>query len=126
MIGNITKYFREIEVWIQDASQKLEQNTLQPFDFDVLRLLIQSNLFNQQRLLYLYAKDPHLNSEVIAWSNPHDPDPPSTPQERPYMTVSQALDDGWQIVHFPQMGTVSNKNETTLVGCEFILQKLEV
>ena len=115
---------REVEIWIQTSLSRLEQGLLRSFDFDVLRYLVQNNSrVSRQQILYLYARDPNINSDIIAWSDPEIPDPHSHPQEPPYPTIKAAVNDNWQIIQFPQLSESYNDIDTHLIGHEFILQK---
>lgn len=116
-----------IESWIETARAKLREGTLSEADLDALQSLLRARPPRlRQRLLYLHARDPSVTEEVIAWAEHPGTDPGAMPVERPYATVLEAMEDGWQIIHFPQQLAPFDDRETDIVGYEFILQKLEV
>ena len=49
---------------------------------------------------------------------------PDDPDEWPYNSVLEAIDDGWRVVKFPEMALLLQEDKTFGLGCEFILEKL--
>ena len=121
---SLSRLRREVDVWIADALEKLSRGSLVPFDFSVLReLLASSERGARQRILYLYAKDPALNSKIVAWTLSDDADPSPLPQQPPYQTVGDAIKDGWRAIQFPVHRPTAECNLNTLIGSEFILER---
>lgn len=83
----------------------------------------------RQRLLYLHTRAPSITAAVIGMAQ-HEPvrDGCDTLRNRtdwPYGTVHEAIVDGWQVIHFPNLMAPYDDRELSYVGYEFILQKLE-
>ena len=80
----------------------------------------------RQSLLYLQANKTSVTSDVLGMSiveggkvsaGPADPD------DWPYHTVLEAMNDGWRIIKFPEMALLLDEKRTYGLGCEFILEK---
>jgi hypothetical protein len=83
----------------------------------------------RQRLLYLHTRAPSITAAVIGMAQ-HEPvrdgcDTLCTRTDWPYATVHEAIVDGWQVIHFPNLMAPYDDRELSYVGYEFILQKLE-
>ena len=52
------------------------------------------------------------------WGMPDDPD------EWPYQSVLEAINDGWRVISFPNLALMMDTSKTYGMGCEFILEKL--
>lgn len=118
----------EIEIWIERSVARLREDQLEAVDFEILRRLVAAHAPTtaRQHILYLYARDPILHSEVVGWYDPRDPDPPAKAPPRPYPTVAAALADGWRVIQFPLPQDTGDRTWTGLVGAEFILHKQEL
>ena len=80
-----------------------------------------------QHLLYLQANNTSVTSPVEGMSIVDENgvhDGPDNPDDWPYQTVYEAMQDSWRIVKFPEMTLMLvGEEETHGLGCEFILQK---
>ncbi len=82
----------------------------------------------RQSLLYLQAQKTNLDSPVIGMSLVRQgeiDEGPTDPDEWPYKTVLDALNDGWGIIEFPDLALLMNESRAYGLGCEFILEKWE-
>lgn len=114
--------------WLAVAEGKIGQGGLALHDLDQLRQLLQSSA-PRQRLLYLHTHAPSITASVIGMAQ-HEPvrggcDTLCTRTAWPYETVHEAIVDGWQVIHFPNLMAPYDDRELSYVGYEFILQKLE-
>ena len=114
--------------WLHEAVGKVAQNRLSQDDLQRLSQLIQG-VTPRQRLLYLHTRAPSITAAVIGMAQ-HEPvrdgcDTLHTRTEWPYATVHEAIVDGWQVIHFPNLMAPYDDRELSYVGYEFILQKLE-
>ena len=50
---------------------------------------------------------------------------PEDPDQWPYKTVLEAMNDGWRIIKFPDMTLMLQDEETYGLGCDFVLEKWE-
>jgi len=48
---------------------------------------------------------------------------PADPDDWPYKSIKDALDDGWRIIKFPEMALLMDESRTYGLGSEFILEK---
>ena len=116
--------------WVEQAQQKLSAGTFSADDLNELLIAVCRKKQVRQRLLYLHAATPNIQSEVIGMAM-HEPMPGWVSQidavksEWPYNIVRDAVIDGWQIVHFPDQRAPFDDKEIDVLGYEFILQKLE-
>jgi len=79
-----------------------------------------------QDLLYLQANSTSLGATVLGMAMLRDgqlSDGPADPQLWPYVTVLDAIRDGWRVIHFPNMALMMDESRTYGLGCEFILEK---
>ena len=118
-----------IEGWLTHAEASSANGGVTQADLQQLRQLCQSAQ-PRQRLLYLHSKAPSIYAAVIGMAQ-HEPltgskDRLRTREDWPYQTVHDALVDGWQIIHFPNLLAPYDDREMDYVGFEFILQKMEV
>lgn len=118
--------FSLIRAWLDAAESRFKDGTLSRSDFDSLRLILSTREARaRQRLLYLHAKEPSIHSEVIAWDEHPAPGGAGDRPDPPYESVFMAMQDGWQVIHFPQQLAPFDDWETDIAGFEFILQKME-
>ncbi len=123
-----------VRQWIETARRKLANGGLGEDDFagllDALDAADDPPAERRQRLLYLHAATPNIQSQVVAFAL-HEPVPGHVeevtpePPDFPYGTVKQAIIDGWQVVHFPDQLAPFDDREIDMLGYEFILQKIE-
>ena len=123
-------YLQEaVGTWLAKAEERLTNGGIQAAELQQLRQLLQTAT-PRQRLLYLHTKAPSVYSPVIGMAQ-HEPvtgqkDTLRTRPDWPYETVHDALVDGWQVIHFPNLLAPYDDRELDYVGFEFILQKMEV
>jgi len=92
--------------------------------------------FGKQDLLYLQAKGSSLNSELLGYTlyragknvpsaDQFNPDGQVTDDARswPYKTVSEAIEDGWRVISFPNTALMMDDSTTYGLGFEFVLEK---
>lgn len=114
--------------WLSTAQGKLTASGVTQEDLQDLQQLVQQSA-PRQRLLYLHTRAPSITAAVIGMAQ-HEPvangcDTLQTRTEWPYATVHEAIVDGWQVIHFPNLMAPYDDRELSYVGYEFILQKLE-
>ncbi len=85
----------------------------------------------KQKLLFLYAASPSLESGIGSWSNydgtgleHHTTGDSDTP---PYVSVLHAMKDGWRVIQVPQLLPLQPGLEltTSYMKFEYVLEKLE-
>ncbi len=114
--------------WLNDAEGKAAANGVTLHDLQQLQQIVQ-RATARQRLLYLHTRAPSITAPVIGMAQ-HEPVPGGSDTLRtrnvwPYETVHDALVDGWQVVHFPNLMAPYDDRELSYVGYEFVLHKLE-
>ena len=80
----------------------------------------------RQDLLFLRASTSTVNSEVVGMLLLEDgelKEGPLEPEEWPYQTVIDAVQDGWRIIKFPELALWADENRTYEVGGEFVLER---
>lgn len=118
-----------IALWLTNAETQVANGGVTLADLQQLRQLCQTAQ-PRQRLLYLHTRAPSIYAAVIGMAQ-HEPisgqkDTLRTRADWPYETVHEAIIDGWQVIHFPNLLAPYDDRELDYVGFEFILQKLEV
>lgn len=81
----------------------------------------------KQDILYIQTRDTDLRSQILGMNlviNGDYLDLPSDPEEWPYSSVLEAINDGWRIVVFPDLALLMQDGLPKGLGCEFILEKL--
>ena len=79
-----------------------------------------------QDLLYIEATSTALNASLLGMNlvrNGEMMDSSLASGDWPYATVLDAIRDGWRVVKFPELALLLLEEETTSLGCEFILEK---
>lgn len=114
--------------WLRSAEGKVTASGVTQEDLQGLKQLVQQST-QRQRLLYLHTRAPSITAAVIGMAQ-HEPvaggcDTLHTRTEWPYATVHEAIVDGWQVIHFPNLMAPYDDRELSYVGYEFILQKIE-
>ena len=119
-----------VRAWADAAREKLGAGGLTGDDLDALVGVVQGTPTARQRLLYLHAATPNIQSQVVAFAL-HEPVAGAieelTPEapDIPYGSVKAAVIDGWQVIHFPDQLAPFDDREIDVLGYEFILQKIE-
>lgn len=114
--------------WLRNAEGKVTSSSVTQEDLQGLKQIVQQST-QRQRLLYLHTRAPSITAAVIGMAQ-HEPvaggcDTLQTRTEWPYATVHEAIVDGWQVIHFPNLMAPYDDRELSYVGYEFILQKIE-
>jgi hypothetical protein len=117
-----------VTTWLKAAKESVAQGSITQEDLQQLQRIVQQAT-PRQRLLYLHTRAPSITASIIGMAQ-HEPvtggsDTLHTRASWPYETVHDALVDGWQIIHFPNLMAPYDDRELSYVGYEFILQKLE-
>ncbi len=93
--------------WVETARGRLANGGVTAGDLDhLLAAVADGARARRQRLLYLHAATPNIQSQVVAMAL-HEPvagaveELTPEPPEFPYRTVKDAIIDGWHVVHFP-------------------------
>ena len=79
-----------------------------------------------QDLLYLQTSHTSLDSPAHGMSivqNGEISQGPQDPDDWPYKTPLQAIQDGWRVIQFPNMALIMDESKSYGLGCEFILEK---
>ncbi len=119
-----------VRAWVDAARAKLGNGGLTLDDLDALADAVSGAGAKRQRLLYLHAATPNIQSQVVAFAL-HEPvagaveELTPEPPEIPYRSVKAAVIDGWQVIHFPDQLAAFDDREIDMLGYEFILQKIE-
>ena len=81
----------------------------------------------RQDVLYLWTLFSSVTSKVNGMALVEDGEVracPEDPEEWPYQSVLEAMNDGWRIISFPNMALMMDESKTYGLGNEFILEKL--
>lgn len=82
----------------------------------------------RQQLLFLRTGGTTIDSDVVGMlrlNHGQLEEGPEAPEEWPYQTVVDAIQDGWRVIKFPELSLAINETRTYEVGCEFVLEKSE-
>ena len=77
-------------------------------------------------LLYLQAAKSSEASDVVGMRlirNGEVVYPLPAPEDWPYKTVLDAINDGWRVVKFPELALLMDEGRTYGLSCEFILER---
>lgn len=80
----------------------------------------------RQDLLYLQTRSTSIDYPVLGMrilENGKLSDGPRDPDEWPYKTVLEAVNDGWRIIKFPEMALLLDESRSFGLACEFILER---
>ena len=115
-----------IEQQIERSIQLLRDGKLTESDLRSIGDSVDSLGRGRQDLLYLQAQRSVLDSPVLGMAIVHDgeiDEGPDDPNEWPYKSVMDALQDGWRIIKFPELALSVDERRTYGLGCEFILER---
>ena len=117
----------DLQHQIREWLDKLRAGTLVEDDLQQMldRLTAQPE-GQRQKLLYLQAHKAGVDADVIGMSiveNGQILEGPEDPDEWPYKTVLEAVNDGWRIIKFPELALMLQDQETYGLGCDFVLEK---
>ena len=112
---------------IDSCIKRFRAGTLtEPDLWDVLQSLANGD-GKRQELLYLQAGTASVNSDVIGMFIARDgeiDEGPPDPDDMPYASVLDAVQDGWRIIKFPELAVMLDETRLHGPGVEFILERL--
>ena len=91
-----------------------------------LRGISDSRLLKQD-LLYVQSRSTALDYEIHGFKIVEDgviSDGSRNPDEWPYQTVLEAINDGWRIIRFPDQTLIMDESRSYGLACEFILERI--
>lgn len=117
----------QVERWLQ----KLREGTLTEEDLEQALADLkrrQGPPLRPQKLLYLQTHSSAVDSPVNGMSIVEGGEvrlPPENPDDWPYETVLDAIEDGWRVIKFPELSLLYDHPDEVdrWMGCEFILEK---
>ena len=80
----------------------------------------------RQQLLFLRVNGVTINTEVVGMlmlENGETHEGPLDPEDWPYKTVVDAIQQGWRVIKFPELALWMDETRTYEVGGEFVLEK---
>jgi hypothetical protein len=80
----------------------------------------------RQDLLYLQSSTVGIDCQVIGMRLLLDgelDDGPDNPEDWPYKSVLEAIQEGWRVISFPNLALLMDESNTYGLGHEFILEK---
>ena len=86
-----------------------------------LRGISDSRLLKQD-LLYVQSRSTALDYEIHGFKIVEDGS--RNPDEWPYQTVLEAINDGWRIIRFPDQTLIMDESRSYGLACEFILERI--
>lgn len=81
----------------------------------------------RQDLLYMQTLFSTVTSKVNGMAMVEDGQVktlPDDPEQWPYQSVLEAINDGWRIISFPNQALMMESSQTYGMGCEFILERI--
>lgn len=107
--GSLTE--DDLQAILDDADQPCEDMCAPAFRQDLLYLQTRSTAIDYPVLGMKILEDGNLS------------DGPRDPEEWPYKTVLDAVQDGWRIIKFPEMAVLLDESRSYGLACEFILER---
>jgi hypothetical protein len=110
-IDQVLEDFRQGQLTEQSLRQALEGRT---------------TAAKRQDLLYLQASSTAVTSSVLGMALVRGGEMvefAAGAAEWPYVSVLAAIRDGWRVIKFPELAVLLNEDQTTGLGCEFVLEK---
>ena len=80
----------------------------------------------RQDILYLQTRSTSIDYPVLGMKileNGVLSDGPRDPDQWPYATVLDAVNDGWRIIKFPEMTPLLDETRSYGLPCEFVLER---
>ncbi|MAE64662.1 MAG: hypothetical protein CMJ18_10385 [Phycisphaeraceae bacterium] len=122
---------------LEQCLEQLERGALTPQRLrQVIDQLPNGSPGGSQDLLFLNAKGTALDSELLGFTHYRagrpvampdqlDPDGAVTDDGRawPYRSVTEAIEDGWRLIGFPNAALMMDDSTTYGLGFEFVLEK---
>lgn len=115
-----------IEILIENCIRELREGTLTERNLLEVLAKYKNKPCRRQDLLYLQSQSTSVMSPVHGMSlveNGKVYDGPDNPEDWPYKTVLDAINDGWKIIKFPEMALLMDQDRTYGLGREFILER---
>ncbi|MCJ8330552.1 MAG: hypothetical protein HRT89_19700 [Lentisphaeria bacterium] len=116
----------QVEEQIKSCIEKQQEGKLSKEDLEAV--LDHWKNRKTQTLLYLFTNHSTVMSDVIAMNiiTKEGQDPgPEDEEDWPYKTVHAAMQDGWRVIRFPEMAMQKDYGKHYMIGCEFVLEKVE-
>ncbi len=113
---------------IERCVERLRAGTLREQDLARVRDELESSGTPRQDILYLQARSTDLASEVVGMRlvrNGAMYEGADDPNEWPYQSVLDAIQDGWRVIEFPNLALLLDESRAYGLGVEFILEKIE-
>ena len=107
--GSLTE--DDLQAILDDADQPCEDMCAPAFRQDLLYLQTRSTAIDYPVLGMKILEDGNLS------------DGSRDPEEWPYKTVLDAVQDGWRIIKFPEMAVLLDESRSYGLACEFILER---
>lgn len=108
---------------LEDCMAQLQEGSLTAIE---LQAVIDALDHRAQDLLYLQCGTTSVTSAVmgVQWIADGQVQPePESPDDFPYQTVLEAIQDGWRVIQFPNLALLLDEKRTYGLGCEFILER---
>ena len=116
---------------IDDCVDQLEEGTLTADRLRALKAVVATGPTAagtlQQDILYIQTVFSSVTSLVNGMSmisGGEVQEMPEDPDDWPYSSVLEAMNDGWRIINFPNMALMMDDSITHGVGNEFILERI--
>jgi hypothetical protein len=114
----------QITQWIE----KLKKGELTEADLQQAldRAKEDTNSSTNQRILYLQTHTTDIEGPVIGMSIVEEGEVhegPADPDDWPYQTVLDALNDGWRVIKFPELSLAYLEPDYGAMKWEFVLEK---
>lgn len=112
---------------LEHCIEALKQGTLTE---EMLRQVIEvgdGEQSKRQSLLYLQSRSTSVAAPVhgmLLVENGQVTEGPANPEDWPYQSVLEAIDDGWRVIQFPNLALLMDESRTYGLGCEFILERV--
>ena len=111
---------------VQQCIDQLREGRLTEKSLCELEQALDHNLPPRWDLLYLQAAKTSETSDVVGMRMIRDGEvvhPLPKPDDWPYKTVLEAINDGWRVVKFPELALLMDESRTYGLSCEFILER---
>lgn len=114
-----------VEKQVKKCIAGLKKGTLTEKDLNKITEVSGTNR-NMQDILYLHASLNSPTSDILAMrivENGDVSDGPEDPDDWPYQSVQEAIQDGWRVLKFPELALMMDESRTYGLGFEFILER---
>ncbi len=120
---------RTIRQQLEQSIDELKRGTLTEERLQQILEQLDDGESKRQDLLYLQATTDSVGGwghSVVGMSIVEAgvmSDGPPDPEDWPYKTVLEAMQDGWRVIKFPEMALLLDEERSVGLGCEFILER---